>query len=42
MPVSSVALNSSQQVLEEIWISSTPFMAMNQINNQESVEANLH
>ena len=36
MPASSVVQNSSHQVLEEIRISSTPFMAMKQMNHQES------
>ena len=36
MPVSSVDLNSSHEILEEKWIISTPFMAKNQINIQES------
>ena len=38
---SSVALNSSHQVLKKGWISSTSFMVNNQINHQESGTANL-
>ena len=41
MPASSVVQNSSHQVLEEIWISSTPFMVKKQMNHQDSVTANL-
>ena len=42
MPVLSVALNSSYQVLEEILINLTPFMVMNQLNHQEIETVNLH
>ena len=36
MPASSVALNSSCQVLEEKWISLTPLVYKNQMKHQES------
>ena len=41
MHASSVVQNSSNQVLEERWINSTPFMVINQINHQESGASNL-
>ena len=41
MPESSVDQNSSHQVLEEIWLNSTPFIVMNQMDHQESRTANL-
>ena len=41
MLASYVVQNSSHQVLEERWISSTPFMLMNQMNHQDSGSANL-
>ena len=41
MPASYVALNYSHQGLEEILISSMPFMVKNQMNHQESGTANL-
>ena len=41
MPASSVDLNKFHKVLEEIRISSTPFMANNQMNHQESGIDNL-
>ena len=41
MPESSTSLNYSHQVLEEILISSTPFMAKNQLIHQYSERANL-
>ena len=41
MPDSSVDLNSSHKVLEEILINPAPFMMMNQLIHQDSGTANL-